>query len=247
MSRKINNLVPSAFTLLNLFFGFFAIISAIQEKYVTASWMIIIAGIWDALDGKVARKTQSYSEFGIQLDSIVDMVSFGVAPAVLVYEVFFYKLGPSGIVLSFLPMMFGAIRLARFNVTLDGFEKESFSGLPIPAMAATLSTYVIFNYDIWEGLKFGPLLIPLVVFLCILMVSNVEYEGVPKFSFKENKKNSVLFILVLLAVAVAVVFRERMLFPMAFGFVLFYFIRSLVLGFKEDEEDEELFDISIPD
>jgi len=247
MSSRFNTVVPSLFTILNLFFGFFAILSAIQGKLVTASWMIILAGVWDALDGKIARKTLSFSEFGLQLDSLADVVSFGVAPATLLYQVFFYKLGAPGILLSFLPLMFGAIRLARFNVTSEALEKESFSGLPTPAMAATLASYVIFNYDVWEGLKYAPALIPLVVFLCILMVSNVEYEAMPKFSFRENKKNSILLLLMLAGVVIVAVFREKIMFPIALGFVLFFFVRSMVHSLRADEDDEEVFDISIPD
>ncbi len=239
------NLVPSVFTTLNLFFGFLAIVNALQGKFVTASWMIILAAIWDALDGKIARITHTYSEFGIQFDSLSDMVSFGAAPSILMFQVFFYKLGVPGIILSFSPLLFGAIRLARFNTTQESFEKENFSGLPIPAMAVTLSTYVIFSYDLWEGLKFDPLLIPLVLFLCVLMVSNVEYETVPKFSFRENKKNSILLALLIIGIAFAVVFRQKTLFPMSFFFVLFYLVRSILHGHKEDED--EVFDISFPE
>jgi CDP-diacylglycerol--serine O-phosphatidyltransferase len=236
-------LVPSVFTTLNLLFGFFAILSAIQGKVVTASWMIILAAVWDGLDGKIARKTQTHSEFGIQLDSIADIVSFGVAPSVLIYQVFFYKVGAAGILLSFLPLLFGAIRLARFNSNQDASEeKGNFTGLPIPSMAATLSTYVIFNYDLWEGLRFGPLLVPLVLFLSILMLSNVEYQAMPKFSFRESKKNSILLILMLLGVAIAVMFKERVLFPLTFGFVLFYLFRYFAQGAK-DEEEEEVYDV----
>lgn len=243
------NIVPSVFTTLNLFFGFLAIINALQGKFVTASWMIILAAVWDTLDGKIARKTHTFSELGIQLDSLSDVVSFGVAPSILILQVFFYKLGIPGIILSFCPLLFGAIRLARFNVSQDGFEKENFSGLPIPAMAVTLSTYVIFNYDLWEGLKFDPLLVPLVLFLCILMVSNVEYETLPKFSFREDKRNTLLLILMLFGFAVIAVFRQKVMFPITFGFVLFYLFRSILQGHKDEdeEEDEEVFDISFPD
>lgn len=239
------NIVPSIFTMLNLFFGFFAIVNALQGKFVTASWLIIIAAVWDGLDGKIARLTHTYSEFGIQFDSITDVVSFGVAPSMLIYKVFLYKLGAAGVILSFLPLLFGAIRLARFNVNLDGFEKENFSGLPIPAMAATLSAYVIFNYDLWEGLKYAPLLIPLVLFLCYLMVSSVEYQMLPKFSFRENRRNSILLSLLLLGIAAVIVFRQKAMFPLALGFVLFYFFRSILVNNKEDED--EIFDVSIPD
>ena len=243
MIRK-RNIVPSLFTMLNLFFGFFAVINAIKGNFVQASWLIILAAVWDGMDGKIARMTHTYSEFGIQFDSITDVVSFGVAPSVLIYQVFFYQLGAAGVIISFLPLLFGAIRLARFNTTLDGFEKENFSGLPIPAMAVTLSAYVIFNYDLWEGLRFAPALIPLVLLLCILMISNVEYETLPKFSFREDKKNSLILSVLIIGLAVIVVFRAKVLFPMMLGMVLYYLFRSM-LHSQKDEDEEDLLDITI--
>ncbi len=168
-----------------------------------------------------------------------------MAPSVLIYQSVFYKLGPLGIILSFLPLLLAAIRLSKFNANLDGFEKENFTGLPVPVMAATLATYVIFSYDLWEGMRFAPFLIPLVLFLCYLMVSHVEYEMMPKFSFREGKRNSILIIMMLLAIASVVIFRQKATFPIAMGFVLFFWIRSLV--HHEEEEDEELLDVSIPD
>lgn len=241
------NIVPSFFTMLNLFFGFFAIVNALQGKFVTASWLIIGAAIWDVLDGRVARLTHTYSEFGIEFDSITDVVSFGAAPSLLVYQVFFYKLGAIGVILSFLPLLFGAIRLARFNVNVDGFEKENFTGLPIPGMAITLSSYVIFNYDLWEGLRFAPLLIPLVLFLCFLMVSHVEYEVLPKFSFRENKRNSMLLMLLIAGFALIILLRQKALFPLAFGVILFYFLRSILSGEDKDEDEDEVLDIRVSD
>ncbi len=242
------NIVPSIFTMLNLFFGFFAIVNALQEKFVTAAWLIIIAAVWDVLDGKIARFTHTHSEFGIEFDSITDVVSFGVAPSILIYQVFLEKLGAVGVILSFFPLLFGAIRLARFNVNIEGFEKENFTGLPIPAMAITLSSYVIFNYDLWEGLRFAPVLIPLVLFLCFLMVSHVEYEMMPRFTFRADKRNSLLLSLLLVGVVLIIFLRQKATFPLAFGFVLFYFLRSVLSGDKEDEpEEDEAFDMSVPD
>ncbi len=241
------NIVPSLFTMLNLFFGYFAIVHAMQGKFVTASWLIILAAVWDALDGRIARLTQTFSEFGVQFDSIADVVSFGAAPSVLVFKVFFYKMGAIGVILSFFPLLFGAIRLARFNVNLGGFEKENFSGLPIPAMATALSAYVIFNYDLWEGLKFGPVLIPIVLVLSVLMVSNIEYEVLPKFSFRGSKKNSIVLGLLLSGVLLVVFFREKALFPLIMIFILFYAIRGLVYWNRENEEDEDVLDVSLPE
>ncbi|HEX9653289.1 MAG TPA: CDP-diacylglycerol--serine O-phosphatidyltransferase [bacterium] len=247
MRIRKKDIVPSVFTMLNLFFGFFAIVNALRENFVAASWFIIIAAIWDVVDGRIARLTHTYSEFGLEFDSLADVVSFGVAPSILIYQIFFYKLGPFGIILSFFPLLFGAIRLARFNVNSDGFEKENFTGLPIPATAVTLSSYVIFNYDLWEGLKFGPLLIPMVLLLSVLMVSNVEYETMPKFSFRVNRRNTIQFLLVMLGVAIIVVFREKVMFPLVFGFVLYYLFRAILHSLREEEEEDEVFDISISD
>lgn len=241
-NRKI---VPSLFTMLNLFFGFFAIVNALQGKFVTASWLITVAAVWDALDGKLARVTQTHSDFGIEFDSIADVVSFGAAPSILIYQVFFYKLGPIGVILSFFPLLFGAIRLARFNVSIDSFEKERFSGLPIPAMAMALSSYVIFNYDLWEGLRFAPALIPLVVLLSFLMVSNIEYEAMPKFSFRASRKNSIVLSILIVGLAAVILLREKAMFPLILGFILFYAIRGLLHAGKED--DEEVLDITLPE
>ena len=247
MRIRKRNIVPSLFTMLNLFFGFFAIVNALRGNFVAASWFIILAAIWDVLDGRIARLTHTFSEFGIEFDSLADVVSFGVAPSVLIYQIFFYKLGAFGVILSFLPLLFGAIRLARFNVNIDGFEKENFTGLPIPATAVTLASYVIFNYDLWEGLKFGLLLIPMVLLLSFLMVSNIEYQTMPKFSFRVNRKNTIQFLLVILGVTIILIFQEKVMFPLVFGFVLYYLFRAILHGLKEEDEDEEVFDVSISD
>lgn len=246
MLHKIS-LVPSLFTMLNLFFGFFAIVNALQEKFVTAAWLIIIAAVWDGIDGKIARKANASSEFGVEFDSLADVVSFGVSPAVLIYQVYFYKLGAPGVILSFLPLLFGSIRLARFNVNLEASEKENFSGLPIPSMAVTISAYVIFNYDLWEGLRFAPVFASLVVLLSILMVSNVEYETIPKLTFRGGRKNSLALTVLVLALGCIVVFREKAMFPLVLGFVLLGVFRSILNHVREEDEDEEVFDISLPD
>ncbi len=252
MMRYDRRIVPSIFTMLNLFFGFFAIVNAVHGRFVLASWLIMLAALWDALDGKIARLTSTYSEFGIQFDSISDVVSFGAAPSILVYQILQVNhvllnehgvVGILGVIVSFFPLLFGAIRLARFNVNLDGFEKDNFTGLPIPAMAATVSAYVIFNYDLWEGLKFSPALIPLVLFLSYLMVSNVEYEALPQFTFRNGRRNSVALLLMLLGLAILSVLRQKAMFPLAFGFVLYGFLKWLL--FHKDEEEEEAFDVSV--
>jgi CDP-diacylglycerol--serine O-phosphatidyltransferase len=143
--------------------------------------------------------------------------------------------------------MFGAIRLARFNVNLNSFEKDNYSGLPIPSMAVTISTYVLFSYDLWEGLRFAPLLVPLVILLSILMVSNVEYETIPRISFRENKKNTIQLLIMAICLGIIIIFREKVMFPLVLGFVLMGLFRSLFRQDKEDEEEDEVLDVYMPD
>ncbi len=244
MIRK-RSIVPSLFTIANIFVGFLAIVNAMEGRLVTTSWLIIVAGIFDVLDGKVARFTHSASEFGIEFDSLADVVSFGVAPSLLIYEAFFEHMGAPGVALSFLPLLFGGIRLARFNIQVSGEDKEAFVGLPIPAAAATLSAYVIFNYDLWEGLRYPALLVPLVVLVSLLMVSPFEYDAMPRFSLGSGRRNTILVVILLVSLSVLVLFRQKALFPLALSYVLFGMLRSLVTPGRQ--QDEELVDLSLSD
>src|SRR5436305_1351453 len=113
---------------MNLFCGFFAIVKATEGSYQTAAWLIVLAGTFDALDGAMARITNSSSEFGVELDSLADVVSFGTAPAFILYSAYFHNLETIGVMLAALPALCGALRLARFNVQLVGFDKDYFRG-----------------------------------------------------------------------------------------------------------------------
>jgi CDP-diacylglycerol--serine O-phosphatidyltransferase len=242
---KKKSIVPSLFTIANIFVGFLAIVNAMEGRVVTASWLILVAGIFDVLDGKVARFIRSTSEFGIEFDSLADVVSFGVAPSLVVYQAFFHRLGAPGVALSFLPLLFGGIRLARFNIQVSGDDKESFIGLPIPAAASTISAYVIFNYDLWEGLRFPALLVPVVITVSLLMVSTLEYDAMPKFSFVGGRRNTVLVVILVVALSAILYFRQKALFPLIMSYVLFGVVRGL-FG-QGDEEDEELVELGLPD
>ena len=121
-------LAPGFLTSMNLFLGFYAIISSSKGDFVTASWLIILAAVFDAFDGKVARATKSMSRFGVEFDSLADAISFGLAPSFLLYQIHLNKMGPAGLIISFFPLIFGTIRLARFNVGVSGPEKINFKG-----------------------------------------------------------------------------------------------------------------------
>ena len=160
MNRSI---IPGSLTAGNMFCGFLSIAYVFDGNYLTASWLIILAAVFDALDGMIARLTRSYSEFGIEFDSLADIISFGVAPSVLIFGAHFQYMGKLGIVISFLPLLFGAIRLARFNVNETSFEKGNFVGLPIPIQATALASYLIFTHNIWGTIRFPMFFAPYVI------------------------------------------------------------------------------------
>jgi CDP-diacylglycerol--serine O-phosphatidyltransferase len=176
--------VPSLFTVLNIFCGYSAIVQSAQGAFHQAAWFIILAAIFDTLDGVMARITKSSSSFGVEFDSLSDVVSFGAAPSILVYQSLMVRDGGMGLLLSSLPMVLGALRLARFNSQLVGFTKEYFKGLPIPASAMTIAAYVL-AFQV-EGSGYAPLaatlLPPLVAVVSLLMVSTIKYDTLPQLS-----------------------------------------------------------------
>src|SRR6056297_3477225 len=135
--------VPSFFTLMNLFSGFLSIIMVAEGKLEIGAWLIVVAGLFDALDGFMARLANATSEFGIELDSISDIVSFGVAPGFLIYTFALSELALLGMILSALPPLCGAVRLARFNVEAKMGETVFFKGLPTPAQAVMLIAFFL--------------------------------------------------------------------------------------------------------
>ncbi|MEX2398190.1 MAG: CDP-diacylglycerol--serine O-phosphatidyltransferase, partial [Balneolales bacterium] len=187
--RPISRIVvPSFFTLMNLFCGFIAIIQILEGKPVIGAWLIVFAGVFDMLDGLMARLANADSEFGIELDSLSDMVSFGAAPAILLYTFGLNDLMMLGVIVcAFLPLC-GAVRLARFNV--DAKVKENpvfFKGLPIPAVAIMFVAFFLTFAEspmLFSELQYGvsSFLVPLIVLLSFLMVSTVPFDKIPRFN-----------------------------------------------------------------
>jgi CDP-diacylglycerol--serine O-phosphatidyltransferase len=211
--------VPSLFTVLNMFCGFLSVIHASKGEIVQASWLIILAAGFDALDGVMARITKSSSEFGIEIDSLSDVVSFGAAPAFLAYTVSLRELGALGILISSLLMIFGGLRLARFNVQLVGYDKEHFLGLPIPASAITVASFILNYWDEHTGIANAAQVLPwMVVLLSLLMVSKVKYDTLPRISRRTVRREPWKFIFLALAVVVVFVTGGSAIFPL---FVLF--------------------------
>lgn len=238
--------VPSLFTTLNIFCGFLSIINTSQGQIHTAAWFIILAAIFDSLDGVMARITRSSSQFGVELDSLADVVSFGAAPSFMVYQAHLSVLENWGIIIAAMPVVFGAIRLARFNVQLVGFDKDHFNGLPIPMQAITVCAYLLQYYGVSAGLtgwaRGG--LTMLVILLSLLMVSRVKYDTLPKFSKRQIEAHPWKVVGLLTGLLIIIFSKGTLLFLLLFLYVLFGIVRSLVLWLKkiltktEDESEE---------
>jgi CDP-diacylglycerol---serine O-phosphatidyltransferase len=194
-------LLPNLFTLAALFAGFYAIVQAMNLNFDLASIAIFVAMVLDSLDGRVARLTKTQSAFGAEFDSLSDMVSFGAAPALVMYEWVLRDMGKWGWVAAFLYCACAALRLARFNTMLDVADKRWFTGIPSPAAAALVAGFVwiVDDYALDpESIRWYALFIT--VFAGLTMVSNLKY-----WSFKTiNLRKSVPFVVILLSVAVIV-------------------------------------------
>ena len=173
-------ILPSIFTVGNLFCGFLAISYILDGRYVPATWLIVLGGALDTMDGRIARFIGNDSKFGIEFDSLADVCTFGIAPALMVYR---ESLNSGwGVAIAFAFLLCGALRLARYNLLSHEDERgELFLGLPIPAAAVALSQYVVFTKDAWQPSHDGSVAVVFVLLLSGLMVSRVEYDSMPNF------------------------------------------------------------------
>ena len=202
--RRAVYLIPNLLTTGNLFSGLFAILAVFHGHYLAAAIAIMVALIFDMLDGKSARWTHSTSQFGVEYDSLADLVAFGVAPGLLMYGwalSVYDMLGPA---VMFAFVACGALRLARFNVMTATSESKYFTGLPIPAAASVVATLVIFDREVAQfGLAEKPVMVlVLTLTLAFLMVSTIKYRSFKdlKFSGRAHFDNLVLAVLVLMLV-----------------------------------------------
>ena len=227
LRRRGIYLLPNAFTTAALFCGFYAIVMAMNQKFEHAAWAIFIAMILDGLDGRIARLTNTQSEFGAQYDSLSDMVSFGAAPALVIYEWSLRGLGRYGWLAAFVYCAGAALRLARFNTNIEVVDKRFFQGLPSPAAAAIVAGFILMMNDLQvSGNNLPWICWGLALFAGLTMVTNV-----PFYSFKDvNFRKSVPFIVVfLIALMFALVSIDppKVLFPIFVvyglsGYVVFF-------------------------
>ncbi len=200
--RKGVAILPSLFTVANMFFGYYAIILSTKGRFKLAVSMVIMAGILDSLDGRIARMTNTTSDFGKELDSLSDFLSFGLAPALILYNWGFKDLGRSGWLLAFLLPVAGAMRLARFNVQVAHVDKKYFVGLPIPAAAAAavLPLYYL-PAGLPPALKAGALVY--VVSLAWLMVSRIKFRSFKELDLRARRSSMLIFLVALVLILIA--------------------------------------------
>ncbi len=212
-------ILPNLFTTASLFTGFMAIIWASNGKFEWSAMAILFSALMDGLDGKVARLTGTASEFGVQYDSLADLVAFGVAPGFMAYAWMLDGFGRTGAAVAFLFATCGALRLARFNVAASsGGSKKFFIGLPIPAAGCTLAALVFFAPylpDLLQGAVPGFCLL-LTGILGVLMVSRVRYYSFKEYGFLRTHRYRSMVTAILL-------FSMIMAEPKLFGFLLFFF------------------------
>lgn len=234
MFRITKSVVPSAFTVMNLMSGYLSILSTINGNFSMAAYLIIIATIFDALDGKIARKLNQPSQFGLEFDSMADIISFGVAPSVLLYKAFSEEWVVTGAIIAFMPLLFAGIRLAKFNIH---FEKHTnkFVGLPVPGMAMLHSSLVLFNFEVPYNMGAARFVIPLIILTSVMMISHIPVDKFPHFSFKrEGKVNFILWVLIA-SVTLMLTFRGLAIFPISLLYLLFVIGRWILNNGKEEE------------
>jgi CDP-diacylglycerol--serine O-phosphatidyltransferase len=236
ISRRGIFLLPSLFTTGAMFSGFYAITSAINERFETAVIAIFVAMILDGLDGRVARLTHTESEFGMEYDSLSDMVSFGVAPALVMYLWVLADLGRMGLFAAFVHMAGGALRLARFNTQVATADKHFFQGLPSPAAAAILAGFVWisieYGYDV-ESMSY--LALVLTILTGLLMVSNFPYYSFKKIDFR-GRVPFVVAIAVMLGIAFIMAQPENMLFILSIVYMVSGPLVTMVMRRRKRKE-----------
>jgi CDP-diacylglycerol---serine O-phosphatidyltransferase len=251
--RQVVVVMPSTFTLGNLFFGFWSIVSAFNGNFRWAGWFIVFAGILDMLDGRVARLSGTGTRFGAELDSLVDVISFGVAPALLMYFLDFSNAGRFAWILCWIYVVAVALRLARFNVLSAGKPSTGwFTGMPSPSAGMTLAVYYPFSQTNWYRASVAYLdlqhegLVVLMLLLAVLMVSNVKYPKFPPIGVKSAKGIFGLAVHLIILLG-GVLVPEYFLFPLGLFYMSFGLARATILGLMERPEPVPVIDERVAD
>jgi CDP-diacylglycerol--serine O-phosphatidyltransferase len=228
----------------NIFCGFLSVLMTLNGMGGLAAWLIICAALLDAFDGKVARLMRSDSAFGLHFDSLADMVSFGVAPGALVYWLAFQERGIPGILISSVPPIFAAIRLAKFNIRTEK-EAHEYVGLSSPLQGCLLASFVILNLSIWEDVHLEALLAVLVILTGLMMISRFPLPSLPRISLKEPGYNLAKLLALVGCICLVALNPPRYAFPVLMSLVIAAFVTGAIRAARsvnmelDEEEDAE--------
>ena len=238
--RKGIHILPSLFTTGNVFCGFYAFVAVLNDDFYHAAWAISIGMVFDGLDGRIARLTKTTSAFGMQYDSLADIITFGMAPAFLAYAWVLKPFGRLGWMAAFLFLLCAALRLARFNVTTSDVRSLHFIGLPSPAAAVVVASIVIAFEDLFAT-RINPFVMVLVIYiLAFLMVSNIKYPAFKKLDFKKRVAFS-RFLFVILFLYVLATIPRVALFIIAITYTVIGPIGLLIKSKEEIPEETSSF------
>ena len=223
--------IPNSLTIFNMLLGFMSILSSANGDFFWAAWFIIFGSIFDGFDGKVARALDSTSDFGIQFDSLADIITFCLAPSVFVYMVWAEPLGQLvGGFYAFMPLMLGSIRLAKFNLEAEGDQKDQFFGMPTPMMALTVVGIWLFlsqihQYPIlqWRPRQLGGdarIVLPFIMIVSSLMLSKVPFSKSPRMSLRGSFREKSGFLMALLIIVLVFGSKGFLLFPISLVLIL---------------------------
>jgi CDP-diacylglycerol--serine O-phosphatidyltransferase len=234
--------IPNIITTLNLVSGFLSIVFASEGNFEFAAALILVASIFDLTDGIVARLLKTSSQFGVELDSLSDAVSFGAAPAFLIYKFHFHTLGWIGIILSSFLLVFGVLRLARFNSQITDIDtKADFKGLPIPLSAITIAMFILYEFNTNDLIgSVNYIAIPLVLVLSIAMVSNIKYSAFPKLNKTTLKGKPFYLLFTIVGLILTFLTDGTALFYIFLGIVFWGIIKHFIRKFFPPNNDEQI-------
>lgn len=237
--KKVAFFLPNTFTALNMGCGFASIIFSWKGDFLSACTILLLGAIFDSVDGRVARMTGTQSQFGEQFDSLSDLISFGAAPAFMAYNYFLADYGRLGIVVAFIYLLCGALRLARFNANIAKVSSDYFQGLPIPGAALGLIGYVLIHLEIESLRTVKVISIAYVLFYSFLMISNIPFNSFKNSSWVKKYKKAVFFI-ILLIIGLVISYTKYMVVTLITTYVAF----SLIYFFKNKGKFEHIFEWS---
>jgi len=236
-NRRWAFFLPNTFTALNMACGFAAILHGFHGEFYKACMFIILGAVFDMVDGRVARMTNTQSAFGEQFDSMSDLVSFGVSPAIVYYFRFLDEAGRPGMVAAFFFILCGALRLARFNANIDKNKSDYFQGLPIPGGATAVVAMILVSLNLEEIKNYKPITVGYLLFYAVLMISNIPFPSFKKSEWAKKNKKQVLMVIFLVLASLFIY--EEVMIPVI---ITFYVIISLIYFLTHRKRFEGIFE-----